>query len=604
MNSFMGSNELRPRLVLRFGITGHRPPRLDKENYEAIRIQCSRIFAAAKEQMQEIHRKNLDVFSPEEPLIELVTPLAAGADTIGSEAAVANNIPLAAALPMNEEQYKTGYSIDEWKLAQTLLSAAQSTLRLDDADIAHDEAFEIVGKLVVAQSDILIAIWDGNEARGRGGTTTVVADAVADNMPVIHIYPSGENASQLIWSGVEEDAPDRLSLDETGRIDALSAMPALIEALAAPPQADAELKRLRMFLTETRSAQARGFSWPLLLVAAGVKRVSNTRFRGVTTEECAANMEPLLAATMGRGKFGEFMSGPFLQRFAIADSDADRFALRFRSSFIRNFSLSALAVFLALFGLLWPAGKTFLISAELAVILTIIVNTHQANQRGWHQSWLDQRHLAERLRLLVLPAMLGQLSLRDVEDGTRMPGWISWYSRASARQMGLVEGTCDRNYMERVRQAAIELLDEQIRYHRRTHTAMKAADHRLHLISDALFGLTIFACLGWLGLKVIRGYPGSIAGVGVTELVTFVTAILPAIAASLYGIRMQGDFAVTADRSDAFERRLVQLKIAIEREPLSYLRLSQRLHRLSEIMLSDVQQWRSSYQTRPLSLPG
>ncbi|WP_336987090.1 hypothetical protein [Altererythrobacter aquiaggeris] len=599
-----GPTDLRPRLILRFGITGHRPPRLDTAHYEAIRTECSRIFAAAKEQVHEIHSQNTAVFSAEEPLIELVTPLAAGADTIGSEAAVANGIPLAVVLPMNEDEYKTGFTKGEWTAAQCLLQGAQSNLRLDAPGISQDEAFEIVGQLVIAQSDILIAIWDGDEARGRGGTPAVIAEAVAEHMPVIHIRPSGAQPPQLIWSGVEDVVPDRPSLGGTGRTDAMNALSSLIEALVSPPQAGLEAKGLAAFLNEHRSVRSRGFSWPLLLVAAGVKRLANTRFRGPTTEECSANMEPLLAATKGRGKFGAFMSGPFLRRFAIADADADRFALRFRSSFIRNFVLAALAVFLALFGLLWPAGKTFLIAAELAVIFTIIVNTHQANQRGWHQAWLDHRHLAERLRLLVLPAMLGKLSLRDAEDGTRMPGWISWYSRASAREMGLAEGTCDRKYMERVREAAIELLDEQIQYHRRTHRAMKAADHRLHLIGDGLFALTIIACLVWLGLKAVSGNPGSIAGVGITEMVTFATALLPALAASLYGIRMQGDFAVTADRSDAFDRRLGQLKIAIEREPLGYTRLSQRLHRLGEIMLSDVQQWKSSYQTRPLSLPG
>lgn len=154
-----------------------------------------------------------------------------------------------------------------------------------------------------------------------------------------------------------------------------------------------------------------------------------------------------------------------------------------------------------------------------------------------------------------------------------------------------------------MRAAAIQLLDEQTEYHPHTCSSMKAADHRLHMYGDVLFGFTILACLIWLGLKSTQG-SAVIAGFELTNLITFATALFPALAASLYGIRMQGDFAATAERSDVFAKRLYQLKVAIEREPLSYTSLSRRLHRLGEIMLSDVQQWRSSYQTRPLSLPG
>ena len=44
---------------------------------------------------------------------------------------------------------------------------------------------------------------------------------------------------------------------------------------------------------------------------------------------------------------------------------------------------------------------------------------------------------------------------------------------------------------------------------------------------------------------------GSVGTVGMTEIVTFLTAVLPALGASIYGIRMQGDFAGVA-----FRRRL------------------------------------------------
>ncbi len=104
--------------------------------------------------------------------------------------------------------------------------------------------------------------------------------------------------------------------------------------------------------------------------------------------------------------------------------------------------------------------------------------------------------------------------------------------------------------------------------------------------------------------RALRGLPDHVGPVGTTQLVTFVTALFPALAAALYGIRMQGDFAAAGERSSVIARQLEQLRTAIERDPLHYERLVERSRRLGEIMLAEVQQWRLHYETRPLSLPG
>jgi hypothetical protein len=88
------------------------------------------------------------------------------------------------------------------------------------------------------------------------------------------------------------------------------------------------------------------------------------------------------------------------------------------------------------------------------------------------------------------------------------------------------------------------------------------------------------------------------------EIVTLLTALFPALAAALYGIRMQGDFAATSERSALISRMLDGLKVAIESDPLRYDRLVERSRRLSEILLVDVQQWQLHFETRPMSLPG
>jgi hypothetical protein len=59
--------------------------------------------------------------------------------------------------------------------------------------------------MVLEQSDLLIAIWDGEPAAGRGGTTQVVEEAVAQHVPVLWLHAS------------EPKAPCILVADESGK---------------------------------------------------------------------------------------------------------------------------------------------------------------------------------------------------------------------------------------------------------------------------------------------------------------------------------------------------------------------------------------------------
>jgi hypothetical protein len=123
-------------------------------------------------------------------------------------------------------------------------------------------------------------------------------------------------------------------------------------------------------------------------------------------------------------------------------------------------------------------------------------------------------------------------------------------------------------------------------------------------MGDWLFGIPICACGFWLTVRFVGSPYATIMGIGVTEMVTVATALLPAVGAAIYGIRMQGDFAGIAEHSAVTARRLARLKRAVEHDPSDLQRLVSRIRRLAEIMLADVERWRLTYQTRPLTLPG
>ncbi|MFB0613093.1 hypothetical protein [Aurantiacibacter poecillastricola] len=599
----LSSEPLRPRLALRFGITGHRPPRLSPDHHGAARAACAEIFAEAKEALRAIHRQHAELFAEAEPLVRLVSALASGADTVAAQAALGEGIALSTCLPFPASVYSRDFSSSDWTIAENLARKADGSLAITDYAPGDEAAYEAVGRLVLAQSDILIAIWDGAPARGRGGTTDVVAEAIGRHIPVIHINPDGSHEPILLWSGLHDEIPDRPSVDGVSRVPLKQALPSLINALCAPPEGSAEAS-LREFLNGQRGKWRAGLAWPLLLLASSARTWSKTQFRAPDAEEAGRYFAPLVEPFARLGHFGERLTGSLVARFAQADAAASAAALQFRSSFVTNYSLAALAVLLALSGILWPAAKAWLITAELLVIALIIANTRRGVKSNFHQLWIDRRHLAERLRLLGLSAMLGRLALRDVEDGTTEPGWVTWYARACARELELPPCDFDAAYLGKVRASALKLIDDQIAYHAANAHVMEHTHHRLHRAGDLLFMGTIVFCLIYLVAKFMAPEPVVIAGASLTAIVTIATAFFPALAAALYGIRMQGDFAANGERSRVIAARLKKLRASLALDELSYTRMVDRLRRLNEIMLSEIHQWQQQYETRPLTLPG
>jgi hypothetical protein len=155
---------------------------------------------------------------------------------------------------------------------------------------------------------------------------------------------------------------------------------------------------------------------------------------------------------------------------------------------------------LSLLGLALPAGaKPVLITLELAAIAVILILTRTGNRAGWHRRWLDNRALAERLRCLAVSAQLGDLDLRGAGEGT--PSWVAWYTRATARELGLPSVHADASYLQCVRNDLVRLIDDQTAYLKSDAGRMHRLEHRLHLVGTTLFGATAIACLALLVFK-------------------------------------------------------------------------------------------------------
>lgn len=601
-------DDLLPRLELRVGITGHRPPRLAEQHHSTIERDIVAIFAMIRDELITIHRDHRACFAPSSPGIVLVSPLAAGGDSLASEVALKAGETLDACLPFSVQTYHEDFEGEDREQFNRLLAAARRTLILPGEEQMRGEAYRAVGLLTASQCDILLAIWDGEPALGIGGTPEIVADAVASALPVVIIDAKSRTPPRLLWTIEDDGSQDTWTTDTVPSNPAAAELPRLVRQLVVPPERSVDL--LRDLASAADRDWPRSIGFPTLLVMTGARSVRQA-FARSTLEESAAQLTPLQTAfgsppqsdRAGRDAESIAAARKLSSRFAAADVCANRFALRYRGGFITNFAMSALAVDLALLGLLLPAFKTLFVIAELLTIIIVVVRTREAKRLAWHRRWLDARHLAELLRLLPLAAALGDLSLLR-HDGGKPIGSHGWFARATAREIGMCEGHIDSPRVTAVRDQALVLIGDQVRYHEANAKRMNLMDHRLRLTGELLFVATIIACILWLLAKAAGAEHARLMGFDVTSPIIFISSLLPAIGAALYGIRTQGDFCALAGRSQLIVEQLGKLDRAIRRDSLDYRRLTERLRRLSAIMLAEVDQWRQSSERRPVELPG
>lgn len=132
----------------------------------------------------------------------ILSPLAEGADRAVAQAVLEYpGAQLDAVLPLAVEDYLEDFATEHSKQEFRDLLALSShpvclrTQRLADETTDKNSllalrlrAYERVGHYVVDQCDLLIAVWDGQPAHGRGGTAEIVQYALDRHRPVLRVW--------------------------------------------------------------------------------------------------------------------------------------------------------------------------------------------------------------------------------------------------------------------------------------------------------------------------------------------------------------------------------------------------------------------------------
>lgn len=194
---------------LRLGVTGHRLNKLGSEEAARLRREAVRVIALIRDAIDRAG----DARSAEAARVrlQLISPLAEGADRILAEVALAQGAELVALLPFARQDYARDFQDAASRGTFHALLAEAVEVVEPAAGSPRDRAagYAAVGAAVVARSDMLIAIWDGEEASGAGGTAQVVAHARGTGLPVLWLPTSASDpprpAALLLEGGIVTD---------------------------------------------------------------------------------------------------------------------------------------------------------------------------------------------------------------------------------------------------------------------------------------------------------------------------------------------------------------------------------------------------------------
>lgn len=161
---------------LSVGAVGHRPNLLPQN----LRADVAARQAAA---LEAIEKAGTEAGAKK---FVLISALAEGADRYAAEAALARHWALESPLPFSVKRYERDF--DEKasvKQFRALKKKARKVHPMPENDDNERAAYAAVGRAIADSCEVLLCVWNGDAAKGPGGTAHVVALTLAQGKPVV-----------------------------------------------------------------------------------------------------------------------------------------------------------------------------------------------------------------------------------------------------------------------------------------------------------------------------------------------------------------------------------------------------------------------------------
>jgi hypothetical protein len=545
---------------IRIGVTGHRkltdPAALQALVRKAVDSEVMKLFPKeSQDNIERVHRAGRTAIS-----YSILSPLAEGADRVVARAVLQDeDARLDVVLPMALEDYLEDFATEESrKEFLELLGRCRKPVLLrerlikddrsdpsDQAELRRD-AYAHVGRYVVDHCDALIAVWDGEPSRGRGGTAENVQYALEQKRPVI-----------CVWGGTFE----LLNRDSSNGLDAsaIDAIDRFNQQRITPEQRADYVKNLdRDHFEEQKSASG---------IPAKVRALVNDR-----------------------------LFPYYVQASILAKENRDQFHRAGKYIYV----FSAAAVGCAALAVLFPVIAWLGFSTELALLIVMALTFRQARRKHSHQNWIECRFLAERIRCGIFMAICG-VEPRPIEvlpymgHSQTVNDWTVrvfdeiWDRLPPLTRCGQEECLILNSYVRDV------WIGEQVKFHEDKKEREARSRKRLARAGAIVLPVTIAAAA--LHILLLRWHPAGAASESIELLhhgfhqgLSFIALLFPAIAASLAGMEAHREYLRLEKRSANMAPQLERLnrQMASATDPERFESL---LQQVDEIMLRETQDW-------------
>lgn len=636
-------------MAFRIGVTGSRTiARLSKAEQDTIHEQIDDVLRAVGALAEDIARDpaagSVYQHAPSGPLrpwLRVISPLAEGADRIVASLAMERGYELRVVLPFARAEYakdfKKAASRAEFdELLSQGVSADRPALALDgERETYETRSYEAVGRLVVFNCDLLIAVWDGQPARGRGGTGDIVRFAARFGRPIWWIDATGAAPPRLLLSisdlravkhvpqGAEAEAqlakivrrmlmpPPKYTRHPLQRQSVIGRiLYGLYEfGRRLPGSAGRSLRRrlkpyrdpLRTFLSEKP------------LPDSALWRLYDRAFRlvgGAPNKPAQESVsQPAPSPAGGPAAYWNARHRP-------ADRAAASYGDRYRSSYAWIIFLANMAVVCAVTALVHEPLKPMATLVEAGLLLIILAFVAINELRNWHGRWIAYRLLAELCRMqgalallgwsLPPPALRGGLHAEPAKGADPEPAetWVGWYFSATARASPLPTGGFDALHLSTARDYALTtLIDEQSHYHEDRRMRSQRVGNWLFQAGQNTFFATLLFVLAKLVALLLFGGHGSTGHAdgtvdhlhAIIVALGAIAAILPAASAAFVGIRAYAELELVENQSAQMAASIDEAGIRINRlaldQPLASQDLAAEVFDVSLNMLQESGGW-------------
>lgn len=594
----------RPDIAWRVGVTGKRV--LAEAAVAPLRAGAVRVLTLLRDEVtrhaQTGHAAAV-CNTARPPAFRLLSPLAEGADRLVAEAAVLLGYGLEAPLPFTQADYESDFPAT---VAAFRALLAQATHKLElDGGRGDDEnpSYEAVGRYVVRNADLLIAIWDGRPATGRGGTGDIVRFAIRAGVPVWWLPSGGIDPPRLLRTPLDLREPQRAPAGEAAE----QALRDLLRRAVLPPPAP--------------PPHAHGALGPCVHAVCRLFRHQPAPLHDYLREDGRAPAKIWRTYACFMDWIAPRPPGPNVSMLAPegaietywhdlytpADRLSQAYGDCYRSSYLLIFALAFIAVICAVVGLACQAAAGPATGLELLVLLAIgglVVANHFLR---WHERWIAYRLLSELCRKQQALAPLGwSLPNWEVDrlatDGVLEPrgaavprdAWVAWYFTAARRAAPLPEGAFTEPALRHARELGRSLLTEQDAYHRLRRIRSTQAARRLGNLGDWFFIFTLLA----VAIKLTMLGAGGVYA----ELLGVICALLPAASAGFVGIRAYAEFELLAHQSARMQAAMQVALGELETLPLDRPLASQEhgaeLYAVALSMLQDITGWAQLFRIK------